>query len=95
MAEKLIVLTDVDGVMNEGKLMSEITATEARDMIESGVISGGMIPKISCCLNNNVANVHILNGTIEHAILLEIFTDHGVGTKIIKTENTFEESVGE
>jgi len=95
MAEKLIVLTDVDGVMNEGKLMSEITAKEARNMIESGVISGGMIPKISCCLNNDVANVHILNGTIEHAILLEIFTDHGVGTKIIKTKNTFEESVGE
>ncbi|MBF4695241.1 acetylglutamate kinase [Fusibacter ferrireducens] len=83
-AEKLIYLTDVDGVFENDKLISQINAKEASDLIEKGVISGGMIPKVSYCIQSNVDNVHILNGTLEHSILLEIFTQEGIGTKVIK-----------
>ncbi|GAU78306.1 acetylglutamate kinase [Fusibacter sp. 3D3] len=83
-AEKLIYLTDVDGVCENGKLISQINAQEASELIENGVISGGMIPKVSYCIKSNVENVHILNGTLEHSILLEIFTQEGIGTKVVK-----------
>ena len=83
-AEKLIYLTDVDGVMEDQKLVSEINAQEAQTLIDKGVIYGGMIPQVEYCIKSNVANVHILNGTLEHSILLEIFTQEGIGTKVVK-----------
>lgn len=83
-AEKLIYLTDVDGVFENDKLISQINAKEAEKLIEKGVISGGMIPKVAYCIKSTVDNVHILNGTLEHSILLEIFTQEGIGTKVVK-----------
>ncbi len=86
--ERLILLTDVDGVLKEnGDLVTSMDAAGTRTMIEDGGISGGMIPKMECALSaldNGVAKVHIINGTRRHALLLELFTDHGVGTEVIK-----------
>jgi acetylglutamate kinase len=83
-AEKLILLTDVEGVLDaSGTLVPQLTATEARKHITEGAIRGGMIPKIECCiaaLESGVSRTHIVDGRIVHAILLEIFTDTGVGT---------------
>ncbi len=85
-AAKLMLMTDVAGVKDaEGNLVRSIHALEAREMIESGVISGGMIPKIECALDaveGGVEKVHIVDGRTLHALLLEIFTDRGVGTEI-------------
>jgi len=87
-AVKLILLTDVEGVKNsDGNLLSTIRREEVEGLIESGVISGGMIPKARCCvsaLENGVSKTHIIDGRREHAILLEIFTHEGIGTEIIK-----------
>jgi len=87
-AVKLILLTDVEGVKDTaGNLMSTIRKEEVEDLIRSGVISGGMIPKVRCCtsaLEKGVAKTHIIDGRQEHAILLEIFTHEGIGTEIIK-----------
>jgi len=86
-AAKLILLTDVPGVMEkEGRLISSLTRMQAVTLLEKGAISGGMIPKIKCCLEaleDGVAKAHILDGRVPHAVLLEIFTDRGVGTEII------------
>ncbi|HVQ25894.1 MAG TPA: acetylglutamate kinase, partial [Planctomycetota bacterium] len=83
-AEKLILLTDVEGVLDaNGTLIPQLTIPEARKQIEEGTIRGGMIPKIECCisaLEAGVGRTHIVDGRILHAILLEIFTDTGVGT---------------
>jgi len=83
-AEKLILLTDVEGVLDaSGALIPQLTVPEARKHIEEGAIRGGMIPKIECCiaaLESGVSRTHIVDGRILHAILLEIFTDTGVGT---------------
>lgn len=85
-AEKLVLLTDVEGVKDrEGNLTSTLTADQAKKWIEEGVIAGGMIPKIKCALKSLLAGVktaHIIDGRVEHAVLLEIFTDKGVGTVI-------------
>lgn len=87
-AVKLILLTDVEGVKdNTGALMSTIRSGDAEDLIESGTIAGGMIPKVRCCvaaLGKGVAKTHIIDGRREHAILLEIFTDRGIGTEIVQ-----------
>lgn len=87
-AVKLILLTDVEGVKDtSGSLVSTILIDHVEEMIESGVISGGMIPKVRCCtsaLADGVAKTHIVDGRQEHAILLEIFTHEGIGTEIIK-----------
>jgi len=87
-AEKLILLTDVEGVKDsEGNLLPVLTAEEARKHIAEGAIRGGMIPKVECCiaaLEAGVASAHIIDGRIEHALLLEIFTDRGVGTLITR-----------
>jgi len=87
-ANKLVLLTDVEGVLNkEKKLISSINFHEARSLIEQGVIEGGMIPKIECCmeaLSKGVERVHIIDGRLPHALLLEIFTDQGVGTMVVK-----------
>src|SRR5262245_17883170 len=85
-AEKLILLTDVEGVKDaSGKLIRQLGVEEARKQIAEGTIRGGMIPKIECCmttLEGGVASTHVIDGRMLHAILLEIFTDGGVGTLI-------------
>lgn len=87
-AEKFILLTDVEGVLdNNKKLISSLDAKKASDAIKKGVIAGGMIPKVECCLDavkEGVGKAHIVDGRIKHAILLEIFTDKGIGTEIVK-----------
>jgi len=86
-AAKLIMLTDVEGVLDQnGKLISSISSWEVEQLLDSGVIAGGMIPKIKCCqsaLAEGVAKTHIIDGRVEHAILLEMFTHEGVGTEIV------------
>lgn len=86
-AERLILMTDVDGILNSKKeLVSTINSDSAREMIDSGEINGGMIPKIDCALNaveSGVNKTQIINGTKSHAILLELFTNEGVGTQVI------------
>lgn len=85
-AEKLILLTDTDGVLDKsGTLISTMNGKKAKALIKKGQISGGMIPKVTCCmqaLKEGVAKAHIIDGRIKHAILLEIFTDVGIGTQI-------------
>jgi len=86
-AEKLIYLTDVLGVLRDVKdsksLISEMNLDQAQEFIKNGVISDGMIPKVKCCveaIQSGVKNVHIIDGRIEHSLLLEILTPHGIGT---------------
>lgn len=85
-AEKLMMLTDIDGVKDlEGNILFELTASEAEALIQQGVISGGMIPKVKGCMDAiaaGVNRVHIIDGRIPHCLLLEIFTDTGIGTMI-------------
>jgi acetylglutamate kinase len=85
-AEKLILLTDVAGVKDrDGKLLSSIRLADIPGLIDGGVITGGMIPKVTCCvdaLQEGTGKAHIIDGRIEHAVLLEIFTDVGIGTEI-------------
>jgi len=87
-AEKLIYLTDVEGVKdNEGNIIFEITTDNAEKLIEEGTISGGMIPKSRACMAavaEGVNRVHIIDGRILHSIILEIFTDTGIGTMFKK-----------
>ena len=88
LSERLILLTDVDGVIDKkGNLLTEISLNDVNKLINNGTISGGMIPKVETCVNavkNGVKAAVILNGRLPHAILLEIFTEHGVGTLIKK-----------
>lgn len=85
-ASRLILLTDVDGVLDaSGSLISSIRAESINQMVEEKTISGGMIPKIECALKalkNGVGKVHIINGKKRHALLLELFTDKGIGTEV-------------
>ncbi|MBC8388693.1 MAG: acetylglutamate kinase [Actinobacteria bacterium] len=88
-AKKMILLTDVDGIIyfsnSSKKLVSRLTSKKCLDMIKSGDISSGMIPKVMSCidaLHSGVSRTHILNGTKAHSILVEIFTDKGIGTMI-------------
>jgi acetylglutamate kinase len=87
-AEKLILLTDVEGVLDaSGKLRTQMTVADARVAITSESVSGGMIPKLECCisvLDGGVTSTHIIDGRVSHALLLEIFTDGGVGTKVVQ-----------
>ncbi len=86
-AEKLVLLTDTDGILDkDGALIPTLSRKEVERLIADGVISGGMLPKVQACLtalDNGVRKTHIVNGTIPHALLLEIFTSEGVGTEII------------
>jgi acetylglutamate kinase len=86
-AEKLILLTDVEGVLdNEGHLINTMNDRDVVDMIQTGTIKGGMFPKVKCCmkaLKGGVKKTHIIDGRLKHAILLEIFTDMGIGTEIV------------
>ncbi|PRX33562.1 N-acetylglutamate kinase [Orenia metallireducens] len=88
-AEKLILLTNVEGILDnpedKNSLISRLKVAEAQEMIEDGKIVGGMIPKVGSCikaLNQGVKRTHILDGRIPHALLLEIFTESGIGTMI-------------
>jgi acetylglutamate kinase len=85
-AERLILVTDVDGVLDSDKaLISSVNEPQAREMIRDNRISGGMIPKVECglsALNSGVKKAHIINGKIAHAVLLELFTDSGIGTQL-------------
>ena len=87
-AEKMILLTNVHGVLGkDGKLVSEVNAYRIQKMIKQKVISGGMIPKVKCgiyALRKGVEKVHIIDGQIPHALLLELFTDTGIGTMVVK-----------
>jgi acetylglutamate kinase len=87
-AEKLILLTDVEGVKNgKRKLLSTLKINQARKLIADGVVSAGMIPKVECCieaLKNGVEKTHIIDGRVKHAVLLEIFTKEGVGTEVVR-----------
>ena len=93
-AEKLVLLTDVPGVMRDIKdpatLLSSLTLKEVDELIKNGVIAGGMIPKVSSCvealLGGGVHKTHIVDARLPHALLLEFFTDQGVGTQIIKSQ---------
>jgi acetylglutamate kinase len=86
-AEKLILLTDVEGILDEKKrLIHSINAERVGELIEDGTIEGGMYPKVKCCLKalrSGVGKTHIIDGRLDHAILLEIFTDKGIGTEVI------------
>jgi len=86
-AAKLILLTDVPGVLDKNQhLVSTLDRALAQEMMDTGTISGGMLPKVQCCLKaleQGVGKAHILDGRMLHAVLLEIFTDHGIGTEII------------
>ena len=93
-ADKLVFLTDIEGlykdINDKNSFISRITASEADDLISEGFIGGGMLPKLNNCtsaIKNGVNRVHILDGRIPHCLLLEIFTNEGVGTAIIKDED--------
>lgn len=89
-AEKLILLTDTPGILRNirdpATLITHLNIQEARDLTQTSVISGGMIPKVNCCIRSlaqGVASAHILDGRIDHALLLEILTDQGIGSMIV------------
>ena len=89
-AEKLAFLTDIEGVRRDPEdpstLISELTLSEARELLDSGYVVGGMLPKLNNCIHaieNGVSRVHILDGRLAHCLLLEIFTNKGIGTAIL------------
>lgn len=86
-AEKLILLTDVQGVLDkEGKIIPTLSAKEAKALMKKGVIKGGMIPKVETCIQAikaGVGKTHIVDGRVPHCLLLEIFTEKGIGTEIV------------
>jgi len=92
-AEKLVFLTDIEGVCRDpsdsSTLISELTVTEAKEFLDSGNAGGGMLPKLINCIDaveNGVSRVHILDGRIQHSLLLEFFTNNGIGTMILNSE---------
>jgi acetylglutamate kinase len=94
-AEKLILLTDTAGILQDYKdpstLIAKLDIQEARKLIETGVVAGGMIPKVNCCVRSlaqGVRATHIIDGRIPHALLLEILTDAGIGSMIVASEFT-------
>lgn len=92
-AEKLILLTDTPGILKDYKdpstMLYKLDIQEARELIANGVVGGGMIPKVNCCVRSlaqGVRAAHIVDGRIPHALLLEIFTDTGIGSMIVASE---------
>ena len=92
-AERLLMMTDIAGILRDredpSSLISEITVSEAKKLREDGVINGGMIPKVECCitaLDAGVENVTILDGRVPHSILMELLTDEGAGTMFVKED---------
>jgi len=90
-AKKLLLMTDVEGVMNTaGELISSVTIAEAADLMQDEVLRGGMIPKVQCAIDaiqGGAEKVHIIDGRVPHAILLELFTDAGIGTEIVRNHS--------
>jgi len=86
-AKRLVLLTDVEGVLDKaGKLISSMDRREAVSAIEDGTVHGGMIPKVKCCLEaleSGVEKAHIIDGRVEDSLILELFTQHGIGTEIV------------
>ncbi|HMK61149.1 MAG TPA: acetylglutamate kinase [Dissulfurispiraceae bacterium] len=86
-AEKLVLLTDVPGIKDgEGNVMSTLNKLEIMELINEGIVSGGMLPKVQACTNaidSGVMKTHIVDGRVPHSLLLEIFTNEGIGTEII------------
>lgn len=86
-ARKLLLMTDVEGVLNaEGEIISTLERQEIPRLIKDGTLTGGMLPKLKCAqdaLSEGVRKVHIVDGRIQHAVLLELFTDEGIGTEVI------------
>jgi acetylglutamate kinase len=94
-AEKLILLTDTAGILKDYKdpstLIAKVDIQEARKLIDTGIVAGGMIPKVNCCVRSlaqGVRAAHIIDGRIPHALLLEILTDAGIGSMIVASEFT-------
>lgn len=92
-AEKLILLTDTAGILRDYKdittLIPKVDISEARRLIDTGIVSGGMIPKVNCCVRSlaqGVRGAHIVDGRVPHALLLEVFTDEGIGSMIVASE---------
>jgi acetylglutamate kinase len=92
-AEKLILLTDTPGILydyhNPASLIKKLDIQKARNLIEQGIVSGGMIPKVNCCVRSlaqGVRAAHILDGRLPHSLLLEILTDEGIGSMIVASE---------
>ena len=85
-AYKIIFMSDVDGVLEKGKLRGQLSAREAENLIKQNVIDGGMAPKVEAglfCVKNGVESAQIINGTDSHSVIAELFTDKGIGTKIV------------
>jgi acetylglutamate kinase len=86
-AEKLVLLTDVAGILDKDKnLIPTMTCAQAEEQIEAGIIVGGMIPKVRCCMDAvkaGVGKAHIIDGRLEHSVLLEIFTRQGIGSEVV------------
>jgi acetylglutamate kinase len=92
-AEKLILLTDTQGILQDYKdpstLLPKLDIQQARQLIDAGIVAGGMIPKVNCCVRSlaqGVGAAHIVDGRVPHALLLEIFTDLGIGSMIVASE---------
>jgi acetylglutamate kinase len=87
-AEKLVLLTDVEGIRDaDGEIIPTLGAADAQRLIAAGVIAGGMIPKVECCLSalaGGVGKTHIIDGRVRHALLLEIFTSQGIGSEVVQ-----------
>jgi len=90
-AESLISMTNISGILKDkddpSSLISTLTTKEAEELTEQGIIAGGMIPKVECCVNAinwGVNKVFVIDGTIKHAILIETLTDEGIGTMFVK-----------
>ena len=99
-ADKLVFLTDIEGlyrdIHDKSSFISRLTASEAENLINSGIIGGGMLPKLNNCtsaIQNGVSRVHILDGRVPHCLLLEIFTKHGIGTAIISDDDNLAKGV--
>ena len=93
-AEKLILLTDTPGILRDRdqpeSLIRKLRLSEARQLIDDGVVAGGMTPKTECCIRalaQGVSAAHIVDGRVSHALLLEVFTDAGIGTMVVGRED--------
>ncbi len=94
-AEKLILLTDIPGILEDrndpDSLIRSIDIQQARELIQKGIVNGGMIPKVQCCVRSlaqGVKTAHIIDGRVPHSLLLEIFSDGGVGSMLVATDHT-------